>query len=95
MLPEIVHAEALRTPLALVVAGTDAEGVHVAIVFLALRMDVRVAIHFAGGCLQQRTIVHPRQVQQMHGPDHGRLDGVERIFLVMYRRCGTGQIDDG
>ena len=52
VLPVIVHEQRLGAAFALVVARADADRIDMAPVGFRLRMDVRIAIDFAGRRLQ-------------------------------------------
>ena len=63
----IVHEQRLGRPLALVVAGPRADGIDRAAIALGLRMDLGVAIDFAGRGLQDlrpAPLGHPQHVDR-------------------------------
>ena len=54
VLAPVIHEERLRTAFSFVVAGAYSHRVHAPPIALRLRMHVRVAVNFGGGCLQAK-----------------------------------------
>ena len=65
----VVHKQRLRGPLALVIAGSRPDGIDVAAILLGLRVDLGIAIHLTGRCLQHlcaATLGHAQYVNRTH-----------------------------
>ncbi len=92
VLPMIIHKQRLRTTLAFVVTGTDADRIDIAPIALHLRMHGRITIHLARGCLQDFRLDPFGQAQHIDGPHDRSLDRLDRVILIMYRRGRTRQI---
>src|SRR5688572_2385193 len=85
VLAVIVEEERLGATLAFVVAGTFTDWVDVAPVTFRLRMNVWVPVHLARARLEHPR-PHPfRETKAVDGAHHGRLDGLDRIVLVVRR----------
>jgi hypothetical protein len=90
----IIEKERLGSPLSLVVAGTEADGIDMAPIGLWLRMNVGITVDFRGGSLEN-TGLHPLgETKAVDGPDHGGLHRLDRIILVVWWRSWTSEIID-
>src|SRR5690606_6337492 len=94
VLAVIVEAQRLGDPLALVVAGADADRVDAAAVAFRLRVDFRIAVDF-----RRRGEEEPRpgalgQPQHVVGAEEIYLGRGDRVGLVEWRRGRTGQVVD-
>lgn len=89
-----VGAQGLGAALALVIAGARADGVHMPPVALMLRVDLRVAIDFAGRGLQHARARATRQLQHIERALHTRLQGVYRVGLIVGGRGRTREVID-
>ena len=92
ILPMIIHNQRLCTAFSLIVARSDADGIDVAPVFLNLRMDFRISIDFAGGCLKYFGTGTFGETEHIDRAVNTGFDGLRRILLVVYRTCRTSQI---
>ena len=94
VLAVVVEKQRLGAAFALVVAGTFADGIHVAPVALGLRMHGRIAVDLARAGLKDpgpHTLGETEAIDRAHDGGLGRLDRVE---LVVRRRGGAGEIVD-
>ena len=55
-------------------------------------MHFRVSVNFTGGCLQNFRSRPFCQTEHIYRPVNAGFDGLHRVFLVMYRGGGTGEI---
>ena len=94
VLAVIIEEQGLGAALALVIAAARADRVDVAPIVFGLRVDRRIAIDFAGRCLEDPRVEplgQPQHVDRAVDRGLGRLD---RIVLIMDRRRGAGEIVD-
>ena len=89
-----IEEQRLGAALALVVAGPGAERIDIAPIILDLRVHERVAIDFGGGCLENAGAGTSGQFQQVECTEDRRLHRVDRIGLVVRRRCRAGKVVD-
>lgn len=92
MLAMVVKEKCLRATLAFIVTRPRASGINMAPVFFGLGMHFRVAVNFAGGCLENfrpNTFSKAKHVDSTVNRRLGRLYGIK---LVMDGRCRAGQI---
>mmetsp|Transcript_30203 Transcript_30203/g.89559 ORF Transcript_30203/g.89559 Transcript_30203/m.89559 type:complete len:390 (+) Transcript_30203:56-1225(+) len=90
----ILEDEGLCHALALVVARAYANGVDVAPVALRLRRDRGVAIALRGGGLEKPGEAPLGEPKLVVGAHEGRLDGLDRVELVVRRGGRAGQVVD-
>ena len=92
VLATVVHHQALGGPLSLVVAAPDPDRIDPSPVIFPLGVDLRITVHFRGGCLKDRGL-HPfgesQGIDCAHDTGFDRLDGV---VLIMNGRSRTGEI---
>ena len=94
VLAMVVEEECLGGALPLVVAGAQADGIHMAPVGLGLGMDIGIAIDLGGGGLED-TGFHPLcQSQAVDGPDHGGLHRLDGVVLVVGGGSWAGEVVD-
>lgn len=94
VLAVIVEEQRFCAALAFVVAATRADGIDVAPVAFALRMDGRVAIDLAGRGLEDARAQALGQAEHVDGTMHTGLGGLDRIVLVMNGRGRAGQVEN-
>ena len=94
MLAVIIEKQCFGAAFAFVVAGTNADRIHVAPIGFGLRMHGRVAVNFAGGCLEYAAAKTLRQAEHIDCTVHGGLCCLYGVVLVMHRGCRTGEIVD-
>eukprot|EP00825_Cyclidium_porcatum_P046001 TRINITY_DN7135_c0_g1_i18.p2 TRINITY_DN7135_c0_g1~~TRINITY_DN7135_c0_g1_i18.p2 ORF type:complete len:288 (+),score=22.95 TRINITY_DN7135_c0_g1_i18:614-1477(+) len=94
VLAVIIEEQGFGTTLAFVVAATRADGVDVAPVTFALRMDGRVAVDLAGRGLEDARAQTLGQAEHVDGAMHAGLGCLDRIVLVMNRRGRAGQVEN-
>ena len=90
----IVHEQRFGHPLAFVVTGPRADRIDRAAIAFRLRMDLRIAIDFAGRGLQDfgpAAFGHAQHVDRAH---HRRFDGFDRIELIVAGSGGASQVVD-
>jgi hypothetical protein len=90
----IVEEQRLGAALALVVARANADRIDVPDVAFRLRMDLGIAVHFAGRCLKNASALFRRKFQKILGADHAGLQRAYRIALIMSRRGRACEIVD-
>src|SRR6185437_4546377 len=86
VLPMVVEKQGLSTTLPLVVAGTDANRIHVAPVAFVLRVEHRVAVDFTGRGLQYSCFQALCQPEHIDRAVDACFCGLHRVALVVYRR---------
>lgn len=79
----VVEKESFGTPLAFIIAGSDAVRIDVAPVGLLLRMLLGVPVDSRGRSLQDSCLVADREIQQIDGAVHRGLERVDRVGLVV------------
>lgn len=89
ILPVVIHAEALGTPLSFIVAGTDADRIDIAVIVFRLLMDKRIAVYLTGGGLHYRAAVCPGQLQHIQCSQHSGFSRIDSILLIMDWRGRT------
>ena len=94
VLAVIVEEQRFGAALALVIAGTDADRVHIAPVFLALRVHVRIAIDFRGRGLEDLRAGPLGEAQHVDGAMHACLRRLYGVELVMNRACRARHVVD-
>ena len=94
VLAVVVEEQRLGAALAFVVAGARPERVDVAAIVLGLRMHGGIAVHLAGGGLQDLRADPLGEAQHVDRADHAGLGGLHRIVLVVHRRGGAGEVVD-
>ena len=94
MLTPIIEKVCPRAPRDVLVAGTIADWVHVSCIALRLGVDSRVAVNLAGGSLKDFGPDAFGQAQHVDGPVDACLGRLDRIELIVDRRCRAGQIED-
>ena len=55
-------------------------------------MDERVSVYFAGRGLQDFGLGAFGEPEHIDGSHHGGLQGFDRVVLVVYGRCGAGEV---
>jgi hypothetical protein len=94
VLAPVVEEQRLGAPLPLVVAGADANRIHVHHLRLGLGVHLRVAVHLAGGRPEDLGPDALGQPQHVDGAVHAGLGGLDRIVLVVHRRGRARQVVD-
>ena len=94
MLPVVVEEQGFGTTLAFVVATARADRIDVAPIILGLRMDGRIAVDLARRGLEDLDLQPFCQPEHVDGAVNGSLGRLNRIVLVMDRRCRAGEIID-
>ena len=93
-LAAVFQGQGLGRALAFVVATAHAQRVDVAPVALRLRVDLRVAIDFAGRGDEEPRTAPPGHLERLARAVEGRSEGVEAVGLVVRGRGGAGQVED-
>ena len=94
VLAVIVEKQGFRTPLALVIAGPDANRVDVAPIVFPLGVDLGVPIHLAGGRLQDFRSDPFGQAQHVDGAMDACFSRLDGVVLVVDGRGGAGHVVD-
>ena len=94
VLAPVVEEQRLCTALALIVAAANPDGIHSSPVFLLLRMNLRIAVNFAGARLQDLRLHALGETQHVDRAVHAGLRGLHRIELVVYRGSGAREVVD-
>lgn len=94
VLPVIVEKKRLRAPLPLVITGADSNRVDVAPISFGLRVNVGIAVYFAGGGLEDFTLKPLGEAEEVESAKHACFHCLDGVGLIMERRCGTGKIVD-
>ena len=92
--PMVVEKQSFGIPLALVVTSARTDRIHVASIGLGLRMNRRVAIDLAGRGMQDSGVHTLGEAEHVDRSEHRGLDRLDRVVLVMNRRCRTGHVID-
>src|SRR4051812_10830840 len=90
----IIEEQRLCGPLAFVVAGARPRRVHMAHIALRLRMHFRVAVYFAGGCLQNARALFSGKLEHVVGAKYAGPHRTDRVVLIVRRRSRAGEIED-
>src|SRR4051794_18897576 len=61
---------------------------------LRLRMDFRVSINLAGGCLQNARALFSGELEHVIGAKHAGPHRADRVALVVRRRSRASEIED-
>src|SRR5262245_33174315 len=91
MLSPVVVEQCLGAAFAFIVAGARPSHVYQSAVVFGLRMDIRIAINFAGGRLQDASVQSFGEAEHVDRPEHARFGGLDGIPLVVDWRGGTGE----
>ena len=83
VLAMIIEKERFGATLALVVARSDPDGVHMAPIIFGLGMNVGIAINFAGRSLKDFALQALGKAENVDGTVDGRLDRLHRIMLIV------------
>ena len=86
VLPMVVEEECFRTTLPLVITTADTDRVDFSPVLFWLRMNFRVAVHFAGRCLKNASVQPFCQAKHIDSTMNTRFGGLDGIMLIMDRR---------
>ena len=92
VLPPVVEKQGFGAPLAFVVAGSYADGIHMAPVVFGLRVHLGIAVYLAGGCLEYLGPSALGQSQHVDGSMHAGLGGHDRVELIVDGRGRAGQV---
>ena len=88
----VVHEQRFGRPFAFVVTGPRADRIHRAAIRFGLRMDLRIAVDFAGRGLQDFRPAALGQAQHVDRPHHRRLHRLDGVVLVVARRGGQARL---
>ncbi len=88
----IIHEQRFGCPLAFVVTSSDADWVDAAAIRFRLRVDFGIAVNFAGGGLEDFRVAAFGYSERGHCAEHGRLESLNRVVLVMAGSRRTSQI---
>jgi len=94
VLPVVIEEQRFGAALSFVVARAHAHRIDVAPVRLRLRVDLRIAVHLAGRCLEDaatQPLGEPKHVDRAVDRSLRRL---HRVVLVVDRRRGTSEVVD-
>ena len=94
VLAVIIEEQRLGAALAFVIAGARADRVHMAPIILGLRMDVGIAVDFAGRGLEDLAAEALGQAEHVDRAVDRGLGRLHRIVLVVDRRGRAGEIED-
>ena len=94
ILPMVIEEQCLSAALALIITRTGPDWVHIAPIFLGLRMDIGVAVNLAGGSLQDARLQALGEPQHIDRAMHAGLQCLHRVVLVMDGRCRAGKVVD-
>ena len=92
VLAMVIEEKRLGATFALVVTRSRSFRIDVAPIGLRLGVDLRVAIHLAGGCLENPRLDAFCQAQHVDGAVHTGLGGLYRVKLIMDGRRRAGQV---
>ena len=90
----IGHHHRLGESFGLVIHPAEPDRVHIAPVFLGLRMDGRVAIDLTGGRQQEPRVLFLCQAQSLVCAKCAHFQGLDGHLQVIDRRCGRGEVQD-
>ena len=90
----VVDEQRLGSPLSFVVARAGTDGIDRTAIRLDLRMNLGIAVHFAGGGLQHLGSAPLGHAQHVDGPHHGGLHRLDGVVLVVPGRRGAGEVVD-
>ena len=88
----VAHEERLGAAFAFVVARAQSQRVYVSPVILRLGMDQRVAVYFGSRSLQDFCVVAVGDGEHVHGAYDRGLRRLDRVVLVVDRRCRAGEV---
>jgi hypothetical protein len=92
VLAMIVKEKGLCASLSLIIAGPDADGIHVPPIGLILGMGGRIAVDFTCRGLEDPGFDSLCQSEHVNSSEDTGLDRLHRIKLIVNRRCRTGKI---
>ena len=90
-----VHGQGFGVALALVVASPRTVRIYVAEVVLGLGVNLGVAIHLGGGCLQEGGALLERKLEHMARAFGVHAQGGDAVGVVAHRAGGAGHVEDG
>jgi hypothetical protein len=90
----IVKEESLSSAFPLIIAGAQADRIHMAPVGLGLWVDIRISVDLGGGGLKDPGLYPLGQSETIDRPDHGGLHGLDGVILVVRGRSRTGEVID-
>ena len=90
----VVHEQRFGRALAFVVAGARADRIDRAAIVLGLRMDLGIAVDFAGRGLQDFRPAAFGHAQHVDRAQHRGLDRLDRVVLIVAGRGGAGEVVD-
>jgi len=82
VLAVVLHAESFGDTLAFIVARSDADRVDISPVFLNLRVDLRISVHFRGGSDEESGLAALSKTEHVHSTEHVGLDSFDGVVLV-------------
>ena len=94
VLAVVGHGQRLGEALGFVVATARADGVHVAPVFLGLRMHERIAVNLRGGGDEEAGVLVLRQAERLVRAERADLQRLDREFQVIHRAGRRGEMPD-
>jgi hypothetical protein len=92
--PTKIHGDSFPASLAFVIARPDSYRVHVSKIGFSLRMFQRITVDLGGGCNDDTGMMDPTILKHLPGTPDSRTEGIQRLRLIMNRRCRTGQMKD-
>jgi len=90
----VIEEESFGAAFSFVVAGANSDGVDVSPVGFGLGMDVRFAVDFAGGGLEDFGSDAFGESEHVDGSHDGGFDGLDGVVLVMDGRGRAGEVVD-
>ena len=94
MLPVVIEKQGFRAALAFVITGARPDRIDMPPIIFGLRVNLRIAIDFAGRSLKNPCL-HPLcQTKHVDGAMHRRFCRLDRITLIMDGRCRARHIVD-
>ena len=85
----VVKKQGFRATLTLIIAGTEANRVYIAPVFLVLWVYAWITINFTRRGLENFRFQAFSQAEHINCTEHTRFSSLDRISLVMDGRCRT------
>ena len=90
----VVHEKCLGYAFSFVIAGTDSDRVDVSPIGFRLWVNERITIDFARACQQDASTAALGDAQHIDGPQHGGLNRLDGVELVVTWRGGAGHVVD-
>jgi len=88
----IIEEKGFGTPLPLIITSSWANGVYASEIGLRLGVNCGISIHLRSGGLEDSCLEAFSESQHVNGTMDIDLGGLNRVVLVMNRRCRAGEV---